>query len=79
MRTTYEPGDYVKIIFESKDATPGEAMWMIVDACDSGRRVVFGRLDNQPIATDGVRLGQQLAVSFDKIVEHRKPTEFSIQ
>jgi len=39
---------------------------------------VFGRLDNEPLDDYGslIKLGSQLAVSYDKIRDHKKPNEF---
>ena len=73
-----EQGDYVK--FEIKDEKSGEAewMWLRVDYCDEPKRIVFGWLDSQPVVfTSGLKLGQQLAVSYDNIREHKKSQEFS--
>ncbi len=47
-------------------------MWMLVEECDDEKQLVFGRLDNEPIASQDIRLGQQLAVRYDKIREHRR-------
>ncbi len=74
----YEKGDYLKVMFEGTGEMPGEWMWVKVDACDDARRLVFCTLDNDPIATEGLQRGQQLAVSFDKVAEHRKPWEFAV-
>lgn len=66
----YGVGDHIK--FEVKDAKTGasEWMWLKVDRVDDTTRVVFGRLDSQPVVFDKtMRLGQELAVSFDNIRE----------
>ena len=47
-------------------------MWMLVESSDDEQRLVFGNLDNEPIANMDMKLGQQLAVSYDKIREHRR-------
>lgn len=73
----YEPGDYVK--FEIKDETTGEAewMWLRVDRADAEKRVVFGRLDSQPIVFGkSLRHGQQMAISYDNVRGHKKAHEF---
>ena len=73
----YEAGDFVK--FEMKDERTGgsEWMWLVVDRDDAIERVVFGRLDSQPVVFDSeLRLGQELAVSYDNIRESRKPNQF---
>lgn len=71
----FNPGDHVKI--EVKDEVSGETewMWLLVDKCDDERRLVFGRLDNIPIVNTDMRLGQELAVSFDKVRDHRRGGE----
>lgn len=51
-------------------------MWVKVESSDDGSRIVFGRLDNEPIASMDVRLGMQLAVSYDNIREHMKSESF---
>jgi len=47
-------------------------MWMVVEGCDDNRELVFGRLDNEPVANADMALGQQLAVGYDKVREHRR-------
>jgi hypothetical protein len=44
-----------------------------VDHCDDEQRLVFGCLDNEPL---GLRLGQELAVSYDLIREPMKASAF---
>lgn len=68
----YKKGDHVKIEVEDKQFGIGEWMWMLVDGSDDDRQLVFGKLDNEPIANPDLTLGQQLAVSYDKIREHRR-------
>lgn len=77
----YEPGDYVKVEFPDEVTGIGEWMWVRVEVCDDRKKVVMGRLDNVPLNDYGgkVELGSQLIVSFAKIREHRKPTEFTKQ
>jgi uncharacterized protein YegJ (DUF2314 family) len=67
----FNPGDHVKI--EVKDDNSGEIewMWMLVDACNDETRIVFGKLDNEPVLNTDMYLGQELAVSFDKVRDHR--------
>lgn len=73
----YESGDFVKVEF--KDSLTGESewMWVQVDRADDQRRLIFGRLDSQPIlAHDGkLKPGSQLAVSYDNVREHKKPSQ----
>jgi uncharacterized protein YegJ (DUF2314 family) len=67
----YAKGDYVKAEFTDDEKHESEWMWVIVDDSDDGARVVFGHLDSQPIVCTELRVGQQLAVSYDVIREHR--------
>lgn len=78
---TYEPGDYVKVEFPDEATGVGEWMWVRVEVCDDKRKLVYGRLDNEPLNDfDGkIELGSQLVVSYGQIREHRKPTEFTKQ
>ncbi len=75
----FHPGDYVKAEF--KDDASGESkwMWVVVDSCDDGAGVLFGRLDNQPVVGTGLHLGDELVVGYDKVVEHRKASDFETQ
>lgn len=74
---TFVAGDYVK--FEIKNDATGESewMWLKVDHCDESKRLVFGRLDNEPVisATD-LNLGQHMAVSFDNVRDHKRSSDF---
>lgn len=42
------------------------------------KRIIYGVLDNEPVKdySGKIGLGSQLAISFDNIREHRKPSEF---
>ena len=77
----YEPGDYIKVEFPDEATGVGEWMWVRVDVCDDKRKLVYGRLDNEPLNDyDGkIELGSQLVVSYAQIRDHRKPTEFTKQ
>ena len=46
---TYAPGDYVKVEFSDENTGVGEWMWVRVEACDDRKKVVMGRLDNEPL------------------------------
>lgn len=74
---TCERGDYVKVEFPDEATGIGEWMWMVVDHTDDENRLVFGTLDNEPVNEYGgeVKLGSLLAVSFDNVREHKKPSE----
>lgn len=50
-----------------------------MDSCDNEEGILFGRLDNEPVVGTGLRLGDELAVSYDKVVEHRKANDFEKQ
>jgi uncharacterized protein YegJ (DUF2314 family) len=74
---TYEAGDYVKIDIADEARGESEWLWIRVARCDCANRTVFGMLDNQPLVfADELKLGQELAVSFDNIRDHRKPSDF---
>ena len=75
---TYERGDYVKVEFPDETTGIGEWMWVRVESCDDDKRLVFGVLDNEPLNDYGgkLKLGSQLAVSYDNIREHKKASEF---
>jgi hypothetical protein len=70
----YERGDFIKVEFDSDvQGLPGEWMWVRVDHCDEKRQLMFGTLDNEPVVNaEHLQLGTELAISFDKIREHRK-------
>ena len=75
---TYEQGDYIKVEFPDEATGVGEWLWVRINHCDYESRLVFGVLDNVPLDDYGnkVRLGTELAISFDQIREHRKSSEF---
>ena len=68
----YRSGDHVKVEFIDEESGQREWMWVAFDYADDGNRLVFGRLDAQPILNSGVRLGQQLAVSYGEILDRRR-------
>ena len=72
----YTPGDYIKVEFPDEVTGVAEWMWVRVTSCDDAKRLVFGTLDNAPVndATGKLKLGTELAISFDQIREHRKST-----
>jgi hypothetical protein len=74
---TYEPGDYVKFEFGDEGTGESEWLWLCVVWCDDTNRRMFGRLDNEPVVFAGeLKLGRELAVSFDNIRDHKKPPDF---
>jgi len=74
----YMPGDYIKVEFPDEVSGVAEWMWVRVTSCDDGKRLVFGTLDNAPVNdySDKLKLGTELAISFDQIREHRKASTF---
>ncbi|MFZ0276103.1 MAG: DUF2314 domain-containing protein [Candidatus Sulfotelmatobacter sp.] len=76
--TVYQPGDYVKVEFRDEATGIGEWMWVRVRRCDEIKRLIYGTLDNEPVNEyeAKVRLGSELAVSYDNIREHKKASEF---
>lgn len=81
MGTKYATGDYVKAEFRAAESSEAEWMWVRVQACDDQERIVFGQLDSVPILNYGqkLKLGSQVAVSFDNIREHAKASDFTKQ
>jgi hypothetical protein len=75
----FQQGDYVKAEFKDDVTGESEWMWVVVDSCDDEAGVLFGRLDNEPVVGTGLRVGDELAVSYGKVVEHRKASEFGKQ
>jgi hypothetical protein len=74
--STYQPGDYVKVEFRDDSTGESEWMWVKVEHADDEKEVVFGQLDNEPILNKGLRRGMELAVSYEKIREHKKSVDF---
>jgi len=76
---TYEPGDFIKVEFPDEATGVAEWMWVRVQRCDNEKRIVFGNLDNAPLSVydNKLKLGSELAVGFENIRGHRKPSEFS--
>jgi hypothetical protein len=74
----YQAGDYVKVEFVAEnEVLPSEWMWVRVHRCDEEHKLLFGTLDNEPIVKpEDLELGQELAISYSQIREHRKPWEF---
>ncbi len=71
----YQSGDDVK--FEVADEQSGESewLWLSVERSDDESRMVFGTLDSQPVVMTDMRLGQALAISYDKVRDHRRFTQ----
>lgn len=79
--TTYEEGDFIKAEFPDEVTGVGEWMWVRVHRCDDENRVVFGTLDSVPLNDHGkkLKLGREVAVSYDQIREHRKSSAFDFK
>jgi len=75
----FQPGDYVKAEFQDEVAGESEWMWVQVDSCDDEAGLLFGRLDNEPLLGSALHVGDELAVSYKKIIEHRKASDFQKQ
>jgi hypothetical protein len=52
---------------------------VVVDSCDVKAGVLFGRLDNEPLLDKALHVGDELALRYDKVVEHRKASDFEKQ
>jgi hypothetical protein len=72
----YAAGDYIKAEFRDDRSGESEWMWVRVQSNDPEKRVVFGTLDNEPVIGGDLRLGMQIAVSYDNIRDHRTPASF---
>ncbi len=70
----YAKGDHVKFDVLNEGSGESEWMWLLVESSDDSEELVFGSLDSQPVAATDIRLGQELAVSYDNIREHRRFT-----
>jgi uncharacterized protein YegJ (DUF2314 family) len=68
----YSKGDHVKIEVVNDRSGESEWMWLLVERCDDAKRLVFGQLDSEPVVITDMRLGQELAVSYDNVREHRR-------
>ena len=67
----YARGDHVKAEFTDDEKRESEWMWLLVDDSDDEARIVFGRLDSEPLVCTSLRPGVQLAVSYDLVREHK--------
>jgi hypothetical protein len=72
----YEPNDYVKAEIVDEASKECEWLWLRVDHSDDERQLIFGTLDNIPVANVDLKLGQVLAVSYKNIRDHRKASDF---
>ena len=67
----FSKGEHVKFEAVSEQSGESEWMWLLVDRSDDDRKLVFGKLDSEPIVLTDMRLGQELAVSYDNVRDHR--------
>ena len=72
----YPRGDFVKVEFKDDAIGESEWMWVIVDSSDDDDRILFGRLDSQPVVFTKLRPGQEIAVSYDLVRDHRPASSF---
>ena len=72
----FKAGDYIKVEFVKESSGESEWMWVEISSDDHERRIVFGRLDSEPIVNTDLRRGMELAVSYDNIREHRTASSF---
>jgi hypothetical protein len=75
----FQPGDYAKAEFRDEATGESERMWVVVDSCDDEAGVLFGRLDNVPVLGTVLQVGDELAVNYENVVEHRKAKDFEKQ
>ena len=68
----YEKGDHVKIEVRNEASGESEWMWLLVEYSDDGEELVFGKLDSQPVVATEMKVGQELAVSYDNVRDHRR-------
>ncbi|MGO9517521.1 MAG: hypothetical protein ACLPND_10790 [Candidatus Korobacteraceae bacterium] len=68
----YLRGDHVKIEVTDELSGNTEWMWLLVDHCDDDQQLVFGELDSKPVVVTGMRRGQSLAVSYERVRDHKR-------
>jgi hypothetical protein len=71
----YEKGDHIKFEVADDGSGQSEWVWLLVDDSDDEQELVFGKLDSQPIVATDMKLGMELAVSYEKIRDHRRFTD----
>lgn len=56
-------------------------MWVRVESSNDDECLLFGVLDNEPVLEHGqdAGLGAKLAISYDKVRDHKKSREFTKQ
>jgi hypothetical protein len=75
----YAKGDFIKVEFTDEPAGESEWVWVCVDDHDDEKRIVFRHLDSERIVFRKLKRGQEIAVGYDMIREHRTPSSFQAQ
>jgi uncharacterized protein YegJ (DUF2314 family) len=68
----YRKGDHIKFEVNNEQSGESEWMWLAVEESDDERGIVIGKLDSEPVVVTELRVGQELAVSYDQIRDHRR-------
>jgi hypothetical protein len=68
----YQKGDHVKIEVRNEGSGEAEWVWLLVDSSDDEHELVFGRVDSRPVVASDMKLGEEFAVSYDKVRDHRR-------
>ena len=69
----YGTGEYVKVEFDDESTGVSEWMWVKVEYCDDRQRMLYGWLDDEPVIDkNNLSHGQRLAISYDKVRDHKK-------
>ena len=71
----YQKGDHVKFEVSEEKSSESELLWLLVADSDDEAEIVFGKLDSEPIVATDMRMGKELAVSYEKIRDHRRFTD----
>ena len=72
----YRAGDYVKVEVVNEVTRELEWLWLEISGDDPAQRLVFGRIDNEPVANPDICREMELAVSYDNIRDHRSAASF---
>jgi uncharacterized protein YegJ (DUF2314 family) len=71
----YQSGDHVKFEVVNEQSGESEWLWLSVERSEDESGIVFGTLDSQPVVMTDMRVGQDLAISYDKVRDHRRFTQ----
>jgi uncharacterized protein YegJ (DUF2314 family) len=71
----YQSGEHVKFEVVEEHSDESEWLWLSVRESDDEREIVFGMLDSQPVVMTSMKLGQEFAISYDKVRDHRRFTQ----